>query len=298
MPSIGSLTHCGHLNIFGGRDLEQSCVQFPPHLSLQLHFQGAMDVDDAVLAVKFNPRTDSLDISDSETDNAGLARLAAAVRGSTCLASLNLQRNLLTDLQPLLAVAHSLPLLASLNVSRNRLPCAALQALPATCMANLVSLDLCRNAIADKGAAAAAAFLTATGASGSLRVLRLRDNRIGHAGAAALAQALARPGVLLSELDLGANGVGDEGAEAMAFMLTDACALERLWLDMNGVGPVGGLALAAALAADSRLAFLSIVDNALGDAGVLALERAMATNGHLAEVRLRGNGSSLSHTAI
>lgn len=255
-----------------------------------------MDVDDAVLALKFNPQTTQLDLSDSGTGDADLPRLAGAMRGNQHLETVLLSRNGLTDLAPLLDVVESMPRLAALSVSRNKVTCDGLRGFPAVSMGQLTTLDLSRNDVADAGACAVAAFL---GGAPALRVLKLRDNRIGAKGAAALAGAVGRPGAALRELDLGANRLEDEGAEAASFMLTAGCALERLWLDMNAIGAVGGLAIAAALGGGSRLAFLSIVDNRLGDAGVRAIEQAMAGGGGaLAEVRLRGNGTTHSHTAI
>ena len=74
-------------------------------------------------------------------------------------------------------------------------------------------------------------------------------NRLGDAGAEALAGALAGAPTL-EELDLGSNCVGDAGARALAEALAaDASPLTWLGLGRNKISPAGGEALAAALEA-------------------------------------------------
>ena len=92
----------------------------------------------------------------------------------------------------------------------------------------------------------------------ALTSLRLRSNRLGSAGAIALA---ARIG--LTRLDLRGNRIGSEGAAALAALP----ALTYLDLSFNEVRPEG----AAALAGAPALAHLDLSGNPIGGVGAAAL---------------------------
>jgi uncharacterized protein (TIGR02996 family) len=136
-------------------------------------------------------------------------------------------------------------------------------------LAHLTVLHLPKNGLGTGGAQA----LAGSPHLGRLGALDLRDNGLDADAAAALAQA---PLPRLRRLDLGGNRLGDAGARALAFGLA-LPALTHLDLSDNGINREG----AAALAVSPRLACLAVLDlrgNYLGDAGA----RALAELPHLA----------------
>lgn len=123
-----------------------------------------------------------------------------------------------------------------------------------------------------------------------LAMLALDNNRIGDAGAVALAQASGEGGALakLKVLGLHYNEVGDEGAAALAASCAagNLPALRTLDLGQNCVGDAGVVAIADALRANPSVTLncLNLVANRVGDAGVGALIDA-CRGGHLDHVR-------------
>jgi hypothetical protein len=106
-----------------------------------------------------------------------------------------------------------------------------------------------------------------------LRELYLFYNGIGNDGARALADALRHTAAPLRELHLASNNIGDDGARALADALRHTAApLTRLNLSCNGIGDDGARALADALrhtAAPLRELVLSY--NHIGPDGAAAL---------------------------
>lgn len=92
---------------------------------------------------------------------------------------------------------------------------------------------------------------------------------LGDLGAKAVCGALtAVQNAALRELCLGANGIGDEGAQAVAAaLLSPSVALRRLSLRDNCITDKGALALAAALARNSTLEELDLWGNHLSEQG-------------------------------
>ena len=124
------------------------------------------------------------------------------------------------------------------------------------------------------GPAAVAAAIGPRGMCPSLRALRLASCELGDAGAAAVAGGLASGaaagrGMALSWLDLGSNGIGDEGAAALARALHLLSTTEgggwsvvELRVDRNPIGERGARALAGALGAalESKFRALSFAE--------------------------------------
>ncbi|KAK3287025.1 hypothetical protein CYMTET_5435 [Cymbomonas tetramitiformis] len=136
-------------------------------------------------------------------------------------------------------------------------------------------------------------------------------NWIGSPGALVLSKLLACNGSL-NELSVRENGIGDEGAKALAIALTPNAegvfngSLNTLDLDVNGIGPEGAKALAVALTPNEQGVFngslntLNLADNQLcgvdefgrgtyDASGIKALADALAFNGSLNTLDLRIN---------
>jgi Ran GTPase-activating protein (RanGAP) involved in mRNA processing and transport len=122
-------------------------------------------------------------------------------------------------------------------------------------LAGLNALHISGNRVGDAGAQAIAQHLTA------LQSLNIRDNRVGDAGAQAIAQHL----TALQSLDISFNRVGEAGAQAIAQHLT---ALQSLHIIGSRVGEAGAQAIAQHLTA---LQSLHISGNDIGKAGAQAI---------------------------
>jgi hypothetical protein len=133
------------------------------------------------------------------------------------------------------------------------------------------------NRIGDEGAQALLASSTLT----SLMILDLSQNNLGPQSPVALAKG----GVpQLRELVLDSNVLGDEGA---AYLAAQARDLERLQLGWNGVGDLGANALAnGPLLTHAKVVLLS--SNDIGPAGAAALAAGPAL-GEVEALYLSGN---------
>jgi uncharacterized protein (TIGR02996 family) len=194
------------------------------------------------------------------------------------LTALDLRGNGLDDdaLRPLFASPH-LARLAALDLSNNHLGAASARRLvECGSFPGLVDLDLGLNML-DGDAAAALACQAAT----SWRRLDLRSNRVGDAGAAALAASRHLAGLLC--LSLAYNGLTHVGAAALGASHRLA-ALRSLDLNWNALRPVGVIDLAAG--GMPALAALDLADTLAGDAGLVALLR----GGRFADLNLKNNG--------
>ena len=86
----------------------------------------------------------------------------------------------------------------------------------------------------------------------------------------------ANPQCTLTSLNLGLNGIGNEGAIALAIALEDPnCTLTSLDLYGNNIGPEGAIALANALKTNRTLTVLNLGWNNIGAEGVQTLTEAL-----------------------
>ena len=138
------------------------------------------------------------------------------------------------------------------------------------------------------GVAGAAALARALGANRSLGTLSLADNRLGDAGGAAMAGAL-RHNMTLTTLHLGGCGLGPEGAAALAAALISSNGLQQLRLCRNPLGEEGATPLAAALTRNHGLRSLDLTATRLGDGAALRLGVALPLNHGLRCLRLDDN---------
>eukprot|EP00727_Mastigamoeba_balamuthi_P011645 m51a1_g7102 putative nod3 protein (708) ;mRNA; r:53939-56272 len=118
-----------------------------------------------------------------------------------------------------------------------------------------------------------------------LAALNLRHNEVGDPGAIALGLRLKV--ALLEELDLGANRVGDAGAAAIADGLAECAALARLNLRRNRLGDAGAEALGAGLAANTSLRELFLGGNGIGERGCARVLDELKRNATLTRLDLQ-----------
>ena len=116
----------------------------------------------------------------------------------------------------------------------------------------------------------------------------LRANSIGDDGAEAIAEAL-KVNAVLTFLRLDDNKIGDDGAKAIAEALKVNAVLTFLRLDDNKIGDDGAKAIAEALKVNAVLTFLRLDDNKIGDDGAKAIAEALKVNAVLTFLRLDDN---------
>jgi len=163
-----------------------------------------------------------------------------------------------------LAAAQELPDFIRLSDDDMPALCAVLRGMP-----QLKILNLRSNLIGDAGAVALAEALHSLP---QLTSLWLSDNDIGDAGAVALAEAL--PSLpQLTALSLHGNSIGEAGARAVAEALHSLPQLQILSLHGNRIGEAGARMVAEALRGVPLLEYLSLQvgDSGVGDAGGAAL---------------------------
>jgi len=205
----------------------------------------------------------SLNASENAIGDHGAERVALALAGNRALVALHLSDNGIRDAGAELIA----------------------EALEGNC--TLTALHLSRNSIGPHGAAKLAAVL----ASGALAELDLSDNRLGDAGAVALAGAL-EPTARLETLDLRVNSVGDEGAESLALVLARNAALTALHLRDNCIGDAGAERIAEALQDNTHLTTLDLSYNhRLSRKGAQRMIAALEASFSLMTLHLRHNKS-------
>ncbi|KAJ3147119.1 hypothetical protein HDU86_008115 [Geranomyces michiganensis] len=136
--------------------------------------------------------------------------------------------------------------------------------------------SLCRtlqNAI-DVGTAPDAFYLS--GAQSDLTHTRLTDTYVDI-----LITPLVSCGVVLRELDMSCNEIGDAGATALAKFLKDDSCLETLNLRANSIQSAGIAALSRALHLNERLRTLDISSNNIGTEGGMELANMLQLNSTL-----------------
>jgi Leucine-rich repeat (LRR) protein len=124
------------------------------------------------------------------------------------------------------------------------------------------------------GEAGATAIAEALKANSTLQQLNLFRSNIGASGAAAIAEAL-KVNSVLQKLDLSQNSISASGAAAIAEALKVNSVLQKLNLSRNNISASGAAALAEALNVNSALQQLILYQNAIGDSGVVAIEQSL-----------------------
>lgn len=167
------------------------------------------------------------------------------------------------------------------------------------------TLDLVHTLPGEEGLRALVEALAA-GVS-AVRRLYLGGNRLGPAEAPLLAELLRQ--VPLHSLYLGVNRLGDEGTRIVAEGLRNNSSLQWLALSSNGIGPEGAWALAAAAQDHPRLAVVELgydkstpvlgeSPNQIGDAGCSAIADWLVGAERLRALDLRRNGITGAGVAL
>jgi Ran GTPase-activating protein (RanGAP) involved in mRNA processing and transport len=112
----------------------------------------------------------------------------------------------------------------------------------------------------------------------TLEVFNISNNKIGDAGVAALADALAVHSSLKRFDAYGGCGIGALGSSAIADALQTISSLERLSMNGDEIGDAGTMALADALATTTSLTHLDLGTCGIGKRGAVALGRAWGSN--------------------
>ncbi|MEU6077897.1 gala protein [Micromonospora sp. NPDC047074] len=148
-------------------------------------------------------------------------------------------------------------------------------------------LDLCKQGV---GPVQTARIVAAAVDSPLVRHLLLGTNGLGADGARAVAEAL-RPGHHLETLYLGCNRIDPAGVDALAARLAGDQTVRALWLKRNPVGDEGVRRLAAALAVNTTIRTLDLVNVGMSVRGLAALAEALADRERpVQRLFLGGNG--------
>lgn len=113
----------------------------------------------------------------------------------------------------------------------------------------------------------------------------MASNRIGDDGARALADVISGRCVLLA-LSLDDNHIHDDGVEHLACGMLKNNTIERLSLSANNIGERGARALAESLQLNNQVKILNLSRNPLGPVGAQHIGRILATNRSLTKVSL------------
>ncbi|TDH70547.1 hypothetical protein CCR75_009168 [Bremia lactucae] len=201
----------------------------------------------------------TLDLGFNRLTDEGASRLAIALTTNASLENLYLSGN---DIGPTGAQALAQALtknthLRSLHLSGNNIGEEGARFLADGIAGNtaLQALYLGTNGIGTAGMQSLATALTH---NKSLEELTLGQNKVGSAGVLHLAAAFATGQVVLSTLELGKNGVDQEGAIGLARSLCGTNHLQNLYMDHNPLGDVGASAFGALLAQNTELRVLDL----------------------------------------
>merc|ERR1712137_1175542 len=121
----------------------------------------------------------------------------------------------------------------------------------------------------------------------TLHSLNLCGTGVSAAGVATLVETLVQGDVVLQDLAMNDNKLGDEGITAL-LPLFEKVAFKRVLLSNNKIGDTGVKALATALTS-STVEELDLSNNSITAEGAIALKTLMESNDHLHTLTLSGN---------
>jgi Ran GTPase-activating protein (RanGAP) involved in mRNA processing and transport len=119
--------------------------------------------------------------------------------------------------------------------------------------------------------------------------LGLGANELGDKGAECIAELLVCETGQLKSIGLGGNEIHDHGAEILAMALKKNKTLESLGLGGNLIADQGAMEIAEALKYNIKLKKLLLSSNLLGDSGISAIAEALAINKSLEALLIAEN---------
>ena len=233
----------------------------------------------------------NLNLTDTQLGAKGAASIARLIKHNRTLKELHLGGNEIkrgiSKLAPVLAATRSLEVVSLQNNSLGPRASILAKALKASEVEwTLTSLDLAGNDIRLPGIMAFQDLLVM---DRRIKSLQLGYNGLGEEGAKLLGLVL-KFNYTLKELGLQGNHIGDDGAMFLAKELaSNNNTLERLQLDWNKIGPRGASGLAEALKQNSTLCHISLADNEIDSEGAANIADSITYNMALKELVLNKN---------
>lgn len=177
----------------------------------------------------------SLILSNNKITSVGAEELAKGIAANVSLTEINLEKNEIDDrgVAALAANIASKPALTALNLNGNRIGLNGVKALVehlSTPDHPLPELHLANNHLDDAAVGALGALLSK---NSTIQHVNLSGNKIGNAGAKALAQSLLSDDSNILSLDLSNNEIGNEGALALQHLLEKNHSLAKVDLSNN-----------------------------------------------------------------
>ncbi|XP_072133413.1 uncharacterized protein [Mobula birostris] len=219
---------------------------------LSLRNVGLTDsgVEDLLSALRTNPSLTELNLSGNKLGDSGVKLVSEALRNSEC----KIQKLCLYDVG--LTDSGAKDLASTLSTNRS-----------------LTELNLNDNELGDSGVKLVSEALR--NSKCEIQKLWLRDVGLTDSGAEDLASAL-RTNPSLTELNLGANKLGDSGMKLVSAALRNTeCKIQKLWLYDVGLTANGAKEIISTLSTNRSLKELSLNDNKLGDSGVKLVSDAL-----------------------
>jgi len=229
---------------------------------LQLGPQGINELCEALAC---NSCVKALELDRNRIGDDGAARLAEAFASDSVINFVDLTDNGIGD-RGAIALASRLGgncILSHLDLTRNEILGDGGMAFGRMLTVNsgIRQLTLCGNMV---GAGGARSIGLALPSNISLRILNLRYCGLGAEGARYIAQGLSKERAALTELHVGLNQVGDEGAAEFAEMIRINRSILEFYAEANGIKSRGGGLLAEALRDNDCLLKLWLLKNDLG----------------------------------
>ncbi|QDT43722.1 Leucine Rich repeats (2 copies) [Gimesia alba] len=134
-------------------------------------------------------------------------------------------------------------------------------------------VDLCKQCVGPEGTKLVAA---AVEANEHTRHLLMGANGMGNIGAQAISEAI-RKSKTLQTVYLGCNRIEAEGATELAQAISDSPSVRALWLKRNPIGFEGARQIADMLKRNSQIRTLDLVHTKIGSQGVRLIARTLAT---------------------
>ena len=207
------------------------------------------------------------------------------------LKTLSLQNDMLGDVgvHKLCTALDKVTELRVLRLSGNQLTSDSVAALvKALCVQNtsLRELDLSHNAIDAAGIQEIEALFTT---NTQLNILNLSSNQLGDEGVTNLTLALAKLPTHITSLDLANNKIGNAGASAIAKLLSVNSNIAHVRLSGNNIGNEGAAELAQAIRSKPNVLSVDLSSNDIGPEGVLAFKDTLTANAEIASVDFSQN---------